>query len=120
MCTACGREQSLTEFWRKRKNDDRLREKCKTCTRAKHRNAHLVRKFGITEQAYDAIHAAQGGACAICGGNNRGQRLHTDHDHETDEIRGLLCYPCNALLGYAYDDIETLASAITYLSRSNA
>lgn len=49
---------------------------------------------------------AQGHRCALCGLHERFNRnpngmayMAVDHDHETGEIRGLLCTGCNLLLG---------------------
>jgi hypothetical protein len=76
---------------------------------------HLRRRFGITPEDYDAMFAAQGGVCAICGSPPRGRRLSVDHDHDTDEVRGLLCSTCNAGIGSMRDDPELLRRAIAYL-----
>jgi hypothetical protein len=38
-----------------------------------------------------------------------------DHDHETGEVRGLLCAPCNRGIGLLQDKIEVLESAAQYL-----
>lgn len=38
-----------------------------------------------------------------------------DHDHETGEFRGHICYNCNVGLGAFRDDISLLNSAETYL-----
>jgi hypothetical protein len=40
---------------------------------------------------------------------------HADHDHKTGEIRGLLCFMCNHILGHAEDNKETLLKAAAYL-----
>lgn len=61
----------------------------------------------------------QDGICAVCSdpldlGPNR---THLDHCHETGKLRGLLCFGCNVGLGHFKDNLETLASAIKYLSR---
>ena len=40
---------------------------------------------------------------------------HTDHDHETKEVRGILCNMCNVMLGHCSDSIARLESAIDYL-----
>lgn len=61
-------------------------------TAAKPRRA---RQLGITDDDYARLLAAQGGCCAICGNPPRTRRLHTDHDHATGRVRGLLCYRCN-------------------------
>lgn len=61
--------------------------------------------------------ADQNYACAICGESIRG-RAHVDHNHKTDEVRGLLCFLCNAGLGMFKDNIRLLAAAIVYLERS--
>jgi hypothetical protein len=74
--------------------------------------------YGITIEQYDALLAQQGGRCAICPEINpgRGHKYFTvDHDHETGEVRGLLCIACNLLLGYAKDHIGILESAQEYL-----
>lgn len=52
--------------------------------------------------------------CAICG--DEGVKLVVDHCHDTNKVRGLLCYRCNTLLGQARDDISILLSAVIYLS----
>lgn len=60
---------------------------------------------GLTPGEQDALRAAQGGLCAICG--RAGQRLQVDHDHRhcpgTEGcracVRGALCPRCNTHLG---------------------
>lgn len=61
------------------------------------RDKHFIRKFGITAAVRDAILASQGHACALCREalRERGPRTHTDHDHNTGRIRGVLCNRCN-------------------------
>lgn len=59
-----------------------------------------VQKYGITAEQYDALYEAQGGVCAICRrANGKTKRLAVDHDHETGEVRGLLCGPDNLMIG---------------------
>lgn len=80
------------------------------------RKSYLKRKFGITPERYDAMLAAQGGVCAICGRPpNSGAALHIDHDHRTNRIRGILCFRCNNALGDLDDDPDRLMAAAMYL-----
>ena len=54
--------------------------------------------------------------CAICGvPPAEGKRLQVDHDHATDEIRGLLCARCNRMLGQALDTEALLVKGVEYL-----
>lgn len=76
--------------------------------------AHLARKYGIDENRYFEMLYEQGGACAICK-NLFDDKLHVDHCHKTGRVRGLLCPPCNRLLGCARDDKTVLRSAMEYL-----
>lgn len=52
--------------------------------------------------------------CPICQ-NYYGDELVLDHNHETEEVRGLLCRNCNSGLGLFKDDIDNFARAIDYL-----
>ena len=84
------------------------------------RERWLQKRYGISEQDYDAILESQDGVCAICGRAERAKRLSlaVDHDHETGQIRGLLCNSCNTALGKFQDDPEVIESAIRYLVKS--
>ena len=70
---------------------------------------------------YEEMLIKQNGVCAICRGlnttkrNGKTKRFAIDHCHSSQKVRGLLCAFCNALIGYARDDIEILRSAILYL-----
>lgn len=89
----------------------------KSYNRAYHRERHLKRTYGITNQQYLEMFQKQKGCCAIC--KRRQQELdvvlNVDHCHITGDIRGLLCVACNNLLGRAEDNITTLSNAIIYL-----
>lgn len=79
-----------------------------------------VASYGLTLEAYNAMLKEQGGVCAICGKDTptaTKKRLHIDHCHEINEVRGLLCHHCNVGLGAFKDDPELLRRAIAYLSR---
>jgi hypothetical protein len=69
--------------------------------RSRVRDCQYRQRYGITLADYDRMCEEQGGLCKICG-NPPGsrQRLAVDHDHDTGEVRGLLCTPCNAQLGW--------------------
>jgi hypothetical protein len=80
------------------------------------RAGHLMRKFGMTLDEYDATLAAQGGGCAICGRAPRDDiSLHVDHDHSSGAMRGLLWFPCNNALADFQEDVRVLGKAVAYL-----
>lgn len=119
-CTGCGQTKPKAQFNKEPRIGDGRASACKTCSGKKERNRTLLRKYGVTVAEYDALAAAQGGCCRICGNppppEQRG--LVVDHCHVTGVVRGLLCNNCNALLGMAADDIDRLKAAIRYLERS--
>lgn len=72
--------------------------------------------YGLAEGQYADLADAQGGACAIClRATGKTRRLSVDHDHHTGDVRGLLCRPCNDMLGHARDSMEFFARAYHYL-----
>ena len=83
------------------------------------RRGALSSKYRITEQRYFEILEKQIGLCAICESDSprrKGSKnFAIDHNHTTVEVRGLLCHPCNVMIGLAKDNIEVLEMAIKYL-----
>jgi len=87
----------------------------------KRKNKHLLEKYGVTLERYDTLLENQDGKCAICR-ISRGERAYAfsvDHDHDTEEVRGLLCTNCNLGLGLFKDSSELLVLAAKYLHRFN-
>lgn len=85
------------------------------------RDQGLKQLYGVGLDFYQSLFSIQEGRCAICNETDTGRKqtvnLDLDHCHVTKTIRGLLCSPCNKLLGAAKDDVITLRRAINYLER---
>lgn len=79
------------------------------------------RLYGISLTEYERRLEEQNGCCAICGKPEtrvlfgRVCRLAVDHDHETGQVRGLLCSRCNCFLGLIDDNPELLDRIRLYL-----
>jgi hypothetical protein len=116
-CIKCGIEKPLNEF-------ELGRNACKECRKEYHKTNQIARrwkyqnKYGITLEDYDEMLSQQNGCCAICGANDPGgpgKRFVVDHNHQTEEVRGLLCNSCNRALGYFQDSPSILSKALNYL-----
>jgi hypothetical protein len=80
------------------------------------RSAYMrFRAYGVTREEYAALVDRQGNACAICMRPFISEP-HVDHNHKTNEVRGLLCQNCNTGIGKLGDDIKGLLRAATYLA----
>lgn len=67
------------------------------------RRNNLKRNYGLSVEDWEWLFLSQGKRCAICNTNrskNSRNPWHTDHNHETKQIRGILCFDCNMVLGY--------------------
>lgn len=74
------------------------------------RNCYYKRMYGITLEEYRDMKAIQNNSCAICHTHQDelAYPLNVDHDHSTEEIRGLLCSFCNTMIGIFDDDPENI------------
>lgn len=103
--------------------------RCATCHRdelkarkARAKDLHVLRNFGMTPEQYDVLYEAQGGRCYICRrASGKRKRLAIDHDHALAPLhghppdkgcplcwRGLACGPCNQnVLGMLGGNPET-------------
>lgn len=92
------------------------REKKKADAKRRHDLA-VAAKYGGEPGDYDIILAFQDGVCFICRrAKGIARRLAMDHDHKTGERRGLLCSPCNRMLGHAHDNPAMFYRAAHYLA----
>lgn len=91
--------------------------RCKACSSMAAHERRVEGVYGITASEYNRIFRdVQGGRCAICLNRPASIRYAVDHDHQTGEVRGVLCKRCNHdLLGGAHDDVEMLYRALEYL-----
>ena len=127
-CMNCKVTKSAVDFYAHK--GGHLRHECKACMNAKARARHkekakdpsyrrdkYLARYGITHDEYEKMLAAQNGVCAICQGEETKRWTHfsVDHNHETGEVRGLLCHTCNTGLGQFQDSPELLAEAANYL-----
>jgi hypothetical protein len=141
-CTKCGETKQPEEFYPDpTKKITGRRPDCKECNKkstkkwvTKHQKKTTSRqyfwsvkhKYNLTEERYHAMMSEQNGKCAICltipKSKRNGKttiRMHVDHCHKTNKVRGLLCYKCNSAIGLFEDNINRMKNAIKYIRRNN-
>jgi hypothetical protein len=79
------------------------------------------RKYGIDQQQFNMLAESQGNCCKICStpfvyeNDLPSKDVHIDHNHDTGDVRGLLCSKCNYMLGFARDSKKILLAGAKYL-----
>lgn len=130
-CRDCGDVKSSDDFYHYPTHRDGLDGYCKDCKKCRAadfakrrdpeakrlsgRKTHLKRTYGITMDEFEQMVEAQQGCCAIC--ERTVDQLVVDHDHDTGEVRELLCGSCNSAIGLLGDDPAKLRQAATYLEK---
>lgn len=141
-CAKCGQSKPTDEFHRDRHQGSGYATTCKECRRpgnaaavkrwrerhpekqreASHRWYHkrgrfkkLAAIYGISFEQYHTMLEAQDGKCAICGDSDPARALAVDHDHDTNQVRGLLCICCNSAIGMLREDPAIFAAALHYI-----
>jgi hypothetical protein len=94
----------------------------------RHAKNTRFRRYKIDEATFNRMFEEQGRKCAVCGSKRPNRRTGRppkefkwciDHDHETEAVRGIVCYPCNTALGLVRDDVRTLKAMIAYLEKAS-
>ena len=114
VCSCCGAEKPISEYYKKDAKTDRLDSTCKACRVIQSRE----RSLGVTEAQYKAMYIEQAGRCGICRQrlySKRYKAFAVDHCHSSGKIRGLLCTRCNTGLGLFKDDPTALQRAIDWI-----
>jgi hypothetical protein len=128
-CPGCKATKPRGEFYRNRRDGDgaRLEPRCKQCCYEKNkanywstgRERYLISRYGLDKQKWTALFESQKSRCACCGTSSpdatRG--WHTDHDHKTGAVRGILCAGCNTAIGQSNENPSRLLSMVDYLRR---
>lgn len=113
-CSDCRTVDDLAAFSKKS-------SRCRPCEAAHGRSTNLKLSYGISENDYEKMLAAQGGVCRACKNpesmKRRGSqsRLSVDHCHRTGRVRGLLCSGCNTAIGLLKDDPARAEAIARYL-----
>lgn len=105
--------------------------RCKSCQIIKDNKIKDLRTISasctITRIEFEFLLKKQNGVCAICKNqetrkmNGKLMRLSVDHNHTTEQIRGLLCSSCNRGIGFMKESSVFLRDAADYLdSYANA
>lgn len=140
-CHKCEIEKDVSLFNKNKSTKDGYTSQCKECYRSWHKNNpekskeqskqwrnnhpkrtigfYLKSKYNITLKDYNTLFEQQNGYCAICGTHQTNFKLRfaVDHNHRTGEVRGLLCFKCNWILGRTNDNINVFKNAISYLEK---
>jgi hypothetical protein len=75
----------------------------------------VAKRYGISLEDVAKMKTDQCNKCAIC--QKDIGRLVVDHNHDTGEVRGLLCNKCNIALGLFKDSRFILLAAVDYLDK---
>lgn len=137
ICSKC-QEEKPKEFFRSRGGSQKhlLKSYCNSCLQQDHKkwvssNQETVKRYrakdkwtlkkrcsrhGITPEEFWAMYEEQDGCCPICDEVVEAEDSAIDHNHETGQVRGILCKTCNRALGLLKDSPSNLSRAFDYLT----
>lgn len=91
------------------------------CGAKDHRAKHLWNRYRMTRAEFERLEREQANSCAICGEAQESHSMFVDHDHDTGEVRALLCRACNTLLGSLEkrEDCDRVIAGVTAYCEAN-
>jgi len=111
-CPRCHQTKASDQYGRNKTRPDGLAVNCKECTRSTCREAN----YNISQEEFDTFLESQESGCRLCGNSISGKKAVVDHSWSTGEIRGIVCYRCNILLGHMGDNLSDLfTKCLAYL-----
>ena len=148
ICKACLVPKDSREFSKDSRKRNGCQSYCKPCAASKiararaanpekdkatrkrweatHPQRHLKHSVGITLSEKRSQFKKQGSKCGACGSLEHNHPYLqgengwcADHDHETRQFRGVICWPCNMTLGFAHDSVERVLGLLDYLAARN-
>jgi hypothetical protein len=146
ICTGCHKRKSIDEFGSHKGQGDGTNSRCRDCTRKYHRELYnrsekyrisslnykknhpdgiklwakkqyYKRKYKLTLEQLQQKLESQLYRCEICGREIK-ESFHTDHNHKTGQVRGMLCCKCNLSVGLI-EDKEFSEKIFSYLEKYN-
>lgn len=85
------------------------------------RKHQLGQRYGITWEDVLQKHQQQDGCCAICRIPipllEDKCKAYVDHNHQTGQVRDLLCQHCNSVIGFSKENSTILRLAAEYIDR---
>lgn len=77
--------------------------------------ARIKKLYGLSKEEYLKLVKEQSSSCKLCGFIEEDFfKLHVDHCHETNKVRGLLCGTCNQGIGLLKHNSHLLRKAALY------
>ena len=134
VCKHCNVEKDDSEFYQtfdRWSQKQYLSSRCKPCHQEyKRENPNTSRnskaeklqlRYGLTYEQWEAMREKEDYRCMICAITEEelGRKLDVDHCHDSGKVRGILCNPCNTMLGHGRDNVAVLEAAIKYLNENS-
>ena len=128
ICQRCGEHKHIDHFAHRSysKNGDReTKNYCKDCDRIAQKLVEKIKKqIGPPKDNH---------VCDCCGKTEQAIltefRLHQgtkkktvwtyDHDHKTGLFRGIICQPCNTVMGNLKDSLDVANKVVKYIKKHN-
>ncbi len=106
--------KAYNRSWNKkhRKERNKRRRAWHAINPEKTREYNHKRMYNLSADTYRTMLQDQNNSCASCG---ESKKLQIDHDHETGQVRGLLCGDCNVAAGRLKDSSKLAHKLIKYL-----
>jgi len=123
-CQVCHKWLPVWCFYEDKVKSNGRKSTCKECHKKLDKQRKRLRRYGLTTEDFEIKMESQDGCCACCGVELEldGKRTRSpciDHNHDTGEIRDIICTRCNLAAGNLKDSSERARKLMEYLKKWN-